>query len=139
MTSEPFVFNGVNALTGDYFFPALSSGDITKVALGEQLDPIHLLELKWRHERSLYTSLGPIEDVDPTNLGETGWGIVFAHGAEPGLREALRPLCDHRRTQAGRRYREFSGPDGYRPGESKSDFLTRHGHGPGPVDPDRVP
>ncbi|MCI4674169.1 hypothetical protein [Candidatus Mycolicibacterium alkanivorans] len=78
MVSELFVFNGVNALTGDYFFPKLSSGDITKVALGEQLDPVHLLELKRRYERSLYKSLGPIEDVDPTNLEETGWGVVLA-------------------------------------------------------------
>jgi hypothetical protein len=37
------------------------------------------------------------------------------------------------------RYREFWGEDAYRPGESKSEFLARHGAAPGPVDPERVP
>lgn len=139
MHSELLVFNGINALTGDYFFPALSTHDIAKVALGEQLDPDHLRELRRYRERSLHKSLGPIEGIDPNNLEETGWGVIFPQLAAPELREALRPLLDHRKAQVGNRYREFCGSDGYRAGESKSDFLTRHRHGPGPVDPERVP
>lgn len=54
------------------------------------------------------------------------------------MREALTPLLDHRKAQAGPRYRQFAGTDGYRPGESKSEFLTRHGHGPGPVNADCI-
>ncbi len=88
MGSELFAFNGVNALTGDYLFPTLPTDDITKVALGEQLDPVHLRELRRGHERSLYKSLGPVEGVDPSNLEKAGWGVIFAHGAEPELREA---------------------------------------------------
>jgi hypothetical protein len=39
-----------------------------------------------------------------------------------------------------RLYREFSGPEGYRPGESNVDFLVRHGVGPGqPANPTRMP
>jgi hypothetical protein len=37
------------------------------------------------------------------------------------------------------RYREFAGPDGYRSGETKLEFLLRHDASPGPVDPDKVP
>src|SRR6185295_2294271 len=35
--------------------------------------------------------------------------------------------------------RVFEGPDGYRPGESRLDFLTRHGVGPGVGDPALMP
>jgi hypothetical protein len=48
-------------------------------------------------------------------------------------------LLQLRRKQAGERYREYVGPDAYRPGESKNDFLMRHGAAPGPVDPLKVP
>lgn len=139
MDSQSLTFNGINGLTGQYLFTDLSVADISRIALGEHVDQTHLLELKRRYESSKTTTFGPIEEVDPTNLEEAGWGVVFEHGAEPALREALRPLLEHRRIQAGQRYREFWGSDGYRPGESKSQFLARHGQGPGPVDPDLVP
>lgn len=139
MATQRFPFNGINALSGDYFFPSLSTADIANIVLGEPLDPTHLLELKRRHERALYKALGPIEGVDPNNLEESGWGVIFTHEAAPELREALRPLLDLRGSQARARYREFWGPDAYRPSESKMEFLARHGHGPGPVDPERVP
>jgi hypothetical protein len=57
----------------------------------------------------------------------------------PAIKEALHELLDLRRTQAGERYREFTGESAYHQGETKSAFLARHGAGPGPVDPDRVP
>ena len=60
----------------------------------------------------------------------------------PAIKEALGELLEHREAQANKlaqRYREYTGPDAYRPGETKSDFLARHGMGPGPADPDKVP
>jgi hypothetical protein len=53
--------------------------------------------------------------------------------------EALRPLLALRRSQAGDRYREYTGEHAYRPDETKSGFLARHRMGPGPADPDKVP
>jgi len=44
-----------------------------------------------------------------------------------------------RRSQAGDTFRLYKGPDGYRPGETKSKWLARHGAGPGPANPDKVP
>jgi hypothetical protein len=70
--------------------------------------------------------------------------VIFPNSAasEP-LKEALAPLLDLRRAQAGKRqerfFREFVGDDGYREGESKVAFLARHGAGPGPADPEKVP
>ncbi len=88
--------------------------------------------------------------MDPINLAESGWAVIFAHDADPAIREALRPLLDLRGEQAmlkNNYYREYAGKDGYRPGESKQQFLARLPHcvgngrgvGPGPADPTKVP
>ncbi len=76
-----------------------------------------------------------ISGIDPHDLSQTGWGVIFPHDAQSGVREALSPLLEVRRAQAGDLYKEFS----YRLGESKNDFLHRQGVGPGPVDPQRMP
>jgi hypothetical protein len=55
------------------------------------------------------------------------------------IRSALEPLLGLRQSQAGEQYREYAGPDGYRLDESKSAFLARHGVGPGPADPFKMP
>jgi hypothetical protein len=53
-------------------------------------------------------------------------------------------LLEHRRKQASKTsehyYKEYTGVDAYRPGESKPRFLARHGAAAGmPADPDKVP
>jgi hypothetical protein len=142
MDERVFV-NGVNGATGDYLLAPPSLRDISAVARGDPVDRDQLGELRWWYRRSAEATFAPREGVDPLNLAEAGWGVVFAHDADPAVHEALRPLLDHRRRQAGaideRRYREFLGADGYRQGETKQDFLRRHGAGPGPADPDAVP
>jgi DNA/RNA endonuclease G (NUC1)/V8-like Glu-specific endopeptidase len=150
--NPPFLhFNGVNAATGDYLLPPLPPEEIAKIARGEPIDPKHLAELKWRYQWASQTHLGVKPGVDPTKLTEAGWGVIFAYDAPEAVRAALLPLLQHREAQAGKYYREFSGfaacPQcqakgsrcGYRINESKNDFLARHGAGPGPADPDKVP
>jgi hypothetical protein len=143
-------FNGIDGATGEYELPPLRTHDIAAIAMGEELDPRHIKELQGWNERVKALSHGPKpkrprEGVDPKNLAETGWGIIFAHGDErvPAIKEALSELLDFRRKQATTRwrhyYQEYTGADGYRPGESKMDFLERHGAGPGPADPDKAP
>jgi hypothetical protein len=138
MRSEELVFNGINGASGDYLLPPMSAADISKVAQGETLDEEHLRDLRdwyrWKIE-----DMEPVAGVDPTRLDESGWGVILAQDADPAIREALGDLLKLRREQAGDRYREYTGPDAYRPDESKSSFLARHGAGPGPADPDRVP
>jgi hypothetical protein len=144
-------FNGLNGATGAYLLPALSPQEISAIARGEKLDPKHIQELKqwWQHVSQTHF-LGPMEGVDPTNLAESGWAVIFAHDANPAIREGLSPLLELRRkqaTQANSYYREYTGQDGYRPGESKQQFLARLPHcvgngrgvGPGPADPTKVP
>jgi hypothetical protein len=80
---------------------------------------------------------------DPNDLAQTGWGVIFPEHGNPSIYTALSPLLSRRRAQAGvchsHFYREFMGSAGYRPGENKTTFLAKHGMGPGPADPQRVP
>jgi hypothetical protein len=143
------VFSGVDAATGAYAHPPIAIGDVLGIASGPQplaaqtQEREHLLELSFLNRQAAEVAFAPIEGIDRNDLSEAGWGIVFAQDADPAVREALAPLLEHRRTQAStrseRRYREFIGSDGVLPGESKQAFLSRHGAGPGIVDPERVP
>ena len=144
MDPGEFVFNGIDGLTGDYLVPPMKPSQVRELASGSRTkDQRHLLELKAWYQRASEATFGPKEGVDPTDLAQSGWGVIFAAGDDPAVREALTPLLAHRRRQATahheRYYREFVGRDGYRAGESKQDFLARHGAGPGPADPNKVP
>src|SRR5687767_578037 len=113
--AEPFAFNGVDGASGQYLTPSLTEHDLATLAQGKPLTqpeaPVnssprdeqearHLNELAWRHRVATEATFAPIEGVDPKNLAETGWGIVFAHDASPAILEALAPLLEHRRSQA---------------------------------------
>lgn len=78
--------------------------------------------------------------VDSDDLAQAGWAVVFPQDEHSAaIREALAPLLELRRRQAGPRYRECFGRDGIARGESKRAFLARHGVGAGPVDPALFP
>jgi hypothetical protein len=143
-------FNGIDAVSGSYLLQA-SPADIVKVATGAGLDPRVLGELKYRHKHTTESHFGVKAGIDVKDLSETGWGVVFpaakpdspAAKRQAAIREALAPLLAHRCSVAGRAveryYKEYSGVAGVRPGEGKQQFLARHGAGPGPADPEKVP
>jgi hypothetical protein len=131
-------FNGVDGATGAYEFPPLAGDEMARCIRGAS-QPENLSELQYRHRQSTEHHLGVKEGVDPKNLAEAGWGVIFAHDADPAVIDALDPLLRMRREQAGDYFRRYTGGDGYRPGESKNRFLARHGVGPGPADPAKMP
>lgn len=140
--SHNLTFNGINGVTGDYLLPELSVEDISKIAQGEEFDKDHLNELKERYRSEGNTHLGVTEGVDPKELSQAGWGVIFAHDDGDKVdawKEALQPLLNLRREQAGDLYKEYVGQDAYRPRESKTKFLARHRMGPGPANPEVVP
>jgi hypothetical protein len=142
MPTTTLVFNGINGATGHYLLPAMTAHQIARIAQGEVFDRDHLSELKYRYQSSDVLHLGVKAGVDPKNLAEAGWGVIFAYTEGDKVqawREALSPLLDLRREQAGHLYREYVGPQAYRPGESKHRFLARQHMGPGPADPQKVP
>lgn len=144
MATEQLFFNGIDGASGSYLLPPLTPGDIAAAAQGEPPETETVKELKRWLQRSREATLGPKEGIDPKDLAATGWGVIFAHDADPAVRAALSELLELRKRQAGawkeHYYREYAGADGYRPGESKTAFLSRHGAGPAqPADPDKVP
>lgn len=136
-------WNGIDGATGEPLFPNMDLEELGRLALGSSLRGPNLARLRRWNEESRTRTLGPKEGVDPRHLEQAGWGVIFARDEPAGVYEALEPLLRHRRRQAGRlateRYRELRGRGGYRPGESKMRFLARHGVGPSPADPDRMP
>lgn len=86
--------------------------------------------------------LGVIAGVDPTDMAQAGWGVIFAAGDNRvrQIKDVLAPLLAWRRAQAGERYRVFDLSDGYRPNDTARTFLARRGADAAqPVDPEKVP
>ena len=152
MSTEQLFFNGIDGATGDYLMPPMTTEQVLKMAQGEEFDPAHLGELKKKNDqvKGLDTEFAPIEGVDPKNLAETGWGVIFPaetapvkQQAQAAIREALGELLAHRKQQATQKneryYQEYVGVKAYRPNELKNRFLARQGVGPGPADPNKMP
>ncbi len=148
--SEELVFNGIDATTGEYLVPPVEAATLAAAISNEPRDPEQDRALKawWKK----YAESNPKkeghyaakEGTDYKSLASAGWGVIYPFNVDPAIQKALKPLLDWRKSQAGARYKEYSGPEGYRfkPGEmyeSKDEWLTRHGAGPGPVDPEVVP
>lgn len=138
-------FNGLDGRRGSYLMPPVPPRHLAELACGATVDRARVRELQaWVARGEGKARRGLKEGLDPGKLDEAGWGVIFPGSTDSAvLLEALAPLLDLRRAQAGQRqerfFRTFIGDDGYREGESKVTFLSRHGAGPGPADPEKVP
>jgi hypothetical protein len=145
MLNDTLVFNGIDGRTGDYLLPPLDVTQLARLALGHPLSAPERDEIDLRLGVDIDYPLK--EGEDPDDLAQAGWAVVFpfarkgseAAAHQAAIREALGPLLARRRAQASSRYRECVGPDAYRPGETKQQFLARMGAGPGAVDPEKFP
>lgn len=145
-TDEQLFFNGIDGETGEYLFPPLTPEQVSKMAQGVKFDQKELNELeeKNRQVKGLDPDFAPKEGVDPKDLSQTGWGVIFAFdpeakGANPAIKDALQELLQHRQKQATQKNEKYYQEYIYRPDESKNQFLARYGVGPGPADPDKMP
>jgi hypothetical protein len=145
--------NGMGA-DGRPLFEPQSAEDLAKLASGRTREAKHthaasLQELQWRHRSSAEAHYGVKHGIRPEQLEQTGWGVILpatrADTPEAAVQreilEALQPLLDWRREQATRNHEAyfqiFQGTRGYRPGETKQNYLARLGTGPGPADPEK--
>lgn len=139
---QPQPFNGINAVTGTYGL-TLDAGELVERVFG-RADRSTLRQMQQEYTTAVKdgkkkTTRGVRQGVDATKLEGAGWGILFAHADAriDEIKEALAPLLALRKARAGEYYREFTGVDAYRPGETKTEFLRRFNVGAGPVDPKR--
>lgn len=131
-------FNGIDAITGGYVTSPLSPRQIARLAANEPLDAEEQAELKRKWFSAREKHFGTIAD-DAQDLGKTGWGIVFAPGVGDDVKEALKPLLELRREQAGDYYHDFKGNRAFQANDTKRSFLARSRAGAGPSNPRLVP
>ena len=142
-------FNGINAETGGPLLPELDNELMYKLITGEERDAQQDQELQswWNQYASPNAPqhMAAKEGTDYKDLSSAGWGVIFPYNADEKIIDALKPLLTWRKSQAKGYYKEFTKADGYRYKadgsmfESKNDWLARHGMGPGPADPEKVP
>ena len=127
---------GVDGVTGRYLIPAADCSRAAAWARSEDVDPDVLRLLRHVHRLSSQPHLGLPAGVDPEDPAAAGWGVVFHAAESPAVRDALRPLLEHRRAQVGAaRTRVLE----HRPGDGWRQWLSRHGVAAGRVQPAKVP
>ena len=110
--------------------------DETQAALRDWLDEL---------QRRVTGQLGTVPWVDPGNLSQAGWGVIFPAiwpvARQEALEMALAPLLQLRAGQVGELYRFYAGAEGYRPGDTAGGFLCRpprHADAANPAAPDET-
>lgn len=139
MPPDTLTFNGVDGATGRYLLPEISLHDLAGAVLGETFQGDELAALRIRRDSSL-PDFGVVYGRDPEDLAQAGWALVAAVGTPTEVLEALEPLRALREREAATRFRWCVGDDGYRPGETKRQFLARFGMASAaPANPDKFP
>ncbi len=142
-------FNGVNASTGEYSLPPMTSEGLSSVIVGE-MPPENIEDLRHRYRLDSEGHYGVRANVDVKDLAQTGWGVIFPYGLDPAIKEALQPLLDWRQGQAAHEeehyFQVYDGDRAYRPAkegkpaQSTREFLGRRNvDGSQPADPEKMP
>ncbi|MBK7828403.1 hypothetical protein [Nannocystis sp.] len=119
-------FNGVDAESGEDLFPAMKLVDLCEAGARRDWRRRKLVELKAIAAARSEPHFAPAAFVNPSDLSQTGWGVLFAYDEDPKVIEALRPLLDHRKQQTGDRlYYEYASDEGWQADEDKYAFLVR--------------
>ena len=131
--------NGINGVDGSYDLAPLEIDDLAELIKGTaavEETPDHVLERGRRLGEAAFDRGLPF-GVEPWDITRAGWGIVYHRDESSQVREAMRPLLDHRRRQIGddSRVKELV----YHPGETATAWLKRHGSVWGDIKPWQVP
>jgi hypothetical protein len=129
--------NGVDATTGGYLIEPMTTAQVASAARGEGSDAERVGALTKLRDALKTDHLGLPFDVDPLDVSQAGWAVVFHKDEEASVKAALQPLIAHRAAQIAdaTRLKVLE----YRPGEVRQRWLARHGVAAGNIDPTRVP
>src|SRR3954463_7334635 len=116
MTDELVYANGIDATTGGYLLPPLPPSGIAELARREEIDP-RLLRALTKATAASDDHLGLPFDVDPANVAQAGWGVVFGADEDPQVKAALAPLLALRTSQVTDAAPRAGPGDGGRPPE----------------------
>ncbi len=136
-TNEKLYINGIDGVTGEYLVPPLEYNQAAALIKGESQDAnlLRWLSSIWRIISQ--PNLGLPFDVDPTDVRQAGWAVVFHTEEDEAVKQALAPLIEHRKHQINNdtKCKVLA----YREGESRAQFLARYGIGAGSIEPTKVP
>ncbi|MEJ2735089.1 MAG: hypothetical protein P8189_16245 [Anaerolineae bacterium] len=136
MSEEKVWIIGINGVTGEYLVPPVEQAKIGAVVRGEVGDPDLVRWLRRIWGVISRPHLGLPMDVDPADVGQAGWAIVFHEDEAAAVKDALEPLIAHRRAQIGQEKVKVLD---YRSSDTWRAWLARNGIAPGTVDPAKVP
>jgi hypothetical protein len=122
--------NGIDAETGQYAFPPRSIDALAKQVLVRS-GVGAFSELHADIPRSFGVPFG----MEPTNLKQAGWAVVFHEDTPQDIRAALDPLLKLRERQCADRFKVLD----YMPREQTRDWYRRHRMSAGNIDPEIVP
>ena len=129
-TDMPIPF-GVQAETGQYL-PPLKESDLDHIEKASQIAEIRAANANASH-------LAAIAEVQPDDLSLAGWGVIFASNTpaaqKQAIKDALKPLLDLRKSEAGDLFKVFDNETGYVPGLAAEKWLTSRGSALNVVDP----
>lgn len=133
------VANGISGVTGQYALAPLSLKDLAhalKKTPDKERAPDHVVQRGEKLKQKSFTRALPW-GVEPHDIARAGWGVVFHEAESAAVRDAVKPLIEHRRRQVGAdaRVKELV----YQTGESASAWLTRHDVSWHNVKPEKVP
>jgi hypothetical protein len=137
--SPLIVANGISGATGRYAMEPRSLEAMARALKGQsetEAAPRHVIQRGERLKQRSFTRALPF-GVEPHDLTRAGWAIVFHADEAAAVRNAMKPLVEHRRRQVGAdtRVKELV----YRTGETATAWLARHDVSWHNVTPEKVP
>jgi len=133
------VTNGINGVTGNYDVAPIAIEDLVRGLKGippAEAAPEHVVVRGQKLRQPSFARALPW-GIEPHDIKRAGWAVVFHKDEQPAVRQALRPLIDHRRAQVGddARVKELT----YFPTEDANGWLARHDVSWHNIEPTKVP
>jgi hypothetical protein len=130
-------FNGINGVTGQYLLEPMEMNKAAALAKKKDQNAFAVNWLKSMWRTLTQPHLGLPFYIDPTDVGQAGWAIVFHEDESEDVKKALQPLIDHRGKAISdtNKLKKLE----YRSGDDWSKWLAWQGVSAGNIDPKKVP